>query len=86
VNQINEILGLPPYSSSKNIRRGSGINGLLQDILAVVNIDDIVALWKDKVQSSQDVKELSEWIQSPKFEVNIQQLKFMGVNLNVFFA
>jgi hypothetical protein len=79
---------LPSYSNPKNIRRGSGINGLIEDLLAALgeHINHILALFQEKLETSPDFKDLYDWIRSPKFEVNIQHLKFIGVNHNGFFA
>jgi hypothetical protein len=72
LNQIHEILGLPPYPRSKNTRRGEGVSGLINDVIAVLPTEELKALFDKKLETSKDFKDLVEAIQSPEFAVNIQ--------------
>jgi hypothetical protein len=74
INLIHEIIGLPEYAAHKNTRRGVGINGLIDDVLAILPIHELHALFEEKLNSSPDFKALIEAIQSPEFKVNFQNL------------
>jgi hypothetical protein len=65
---------LPPISPSKHTRRGVGVSGLIDDVIAVLPLEELRALFDNKLETSQDFKELVEAIQSPEFAVNIQYL------------
>ncbi|KDR08524.1 uncharacterized protein LOC110839463 [Zootermopsis nevadensis] len=75
LDQIHEILGLPPRSSSKITRRGSGIQGLIDDLVAVIHVDHLKELFEEKLQTSQDVKDLVDFIRSSKFEKILSTLR-----------
>jgi hypothetical protein len=75
---------LPPYEESKNTRRGVGIKGLLEDLLAVLPTDKLLDLFQEKQESSPDFKALVDAIRSPEFEVNIKHLNFTCRNVNQF--
>lgn len=77
INLIHEVIGLPPYAVRKNTRRGVGINGLINDLIAILPVDDLKALFEEKQKSSPDFKALIDVIQSPEFKVNIQHLNLV---------
>jgi hypothetical protein len=74
---IHEVIGLPPYAVRKNTRRGVGINGLIDDVIAVLPIDELKALFEEKLKTSEDFKVFIEAIRSPEFQVNIQHLNLV---------
>jgi hypothetical protein len=71
LNTIHEILDLPPYVPKHSTRRGVGINGLIDDILAILPVDALKTLYDYKVQNSPDFKELDDAIHGPEFAVSI---------------
>jgi hypothetical protein len=62
---------LPPFEQRHSARRGVGVSGLLEDVLAVLPLDDLKALFDEKVQTSEDFQALIAGIQSPEFAVSI---------------
>ncbi|XP_033606697.1 uncharacterized protein LOC111862841 isoform X2 [Cryptotermes secundus] len=75
INLIHEIIGLPPYAARKNTRRGVGLNGLIDDLIAILPIDDLKALFEKKQQTSPDFKALIDAIQSPEFKSILDKLE-----------
>jgi hypothetical protein len=45
ISQIHDILGLPPFEPKKNTRRSVGINGLIDDVVAVLPLEELTALF-----------------------------------------
>jgi hypothetical protein len=74
IDQVHEILGLPPYPKSKTTRRGKGINGLIDDVIAALPIDELQELFEKKKETSPDFQAFLKAIQSPEFNVNTQHL------------
>jgi len=62
---------LPPIEPRHSARRGVGVSGLLEDVLAVLPLDNLKALFDEKVQTSKDFQALIAGIQSPEFAVSI---------------
>jgi hypothetical protein len=73
---------LSKHAPGKHIRRGVGISGLIDDIIAVLPIDDLKALFDKKLETSEAFKAFYETIQSPEFEVTIHHLNFICKNVN----
>ena len=71
INTIHDVLGLPPFQPKQSTRRGVGINGLIDDVIAVLPLDDLRALFDEKLKNSEDFRALVEAIQSPEFAVRI---------------
>ena len=71
INQIHDFLGFPPFQPRHRIRRGVGINGLLQDLLDVLPLEELKALFDSKLQTSEYFKAFVEGIQSEEFAVSI---------------
>jgi hypothetical protein len=63
------LIELSEEPSGKHIRRGVGISGLIDDIIAVLPIDDLVALIQQKLATSEDFRHYYEIILSPEFQV-----------------
>ena len=80
INQIHDFLGFPPFPPSPpfpplqprhSTRRGVGISGLLQDLLDVLPLEELKALFDSKLQTSEYFKAFVEGIQSEEFAVSI---------------
>jgi hypothetical protein len=71
INQIHDILGFPPFVPRHSTRRGVGINGLIEDLLAVLPLEELKALFDLKLETSEYFKALVEGIQSEEFAVSI---------------
>jgi hypothetical protein len=70
-NQIHDILGLPPFQPKQSTRRDVGLNGLIDDVINVLPVDESKALFDKKLQSSPEFQALIAGIQSPEFVVSI---------------
>ena len=75
INTIHDILGLPPFQPPlqprHSTRSGSGLKGLIDDIIAVLPLDELKALFNEKLETSPDFQALVAGIQSPEFAVSI---------------
>ena len=71
INTIHTLVGLGPYidTGARSTRRGVGVNGLINDIIAVLPIDDLQALFQDKLTTSPDFKALYDDIRGDEFQV-----------------
>ncbi|XP_015127123.1 uncharacterized protein LOC107048468 [Diachasma alloeum] len=75
VNEIHKIIGLPslkPYLTSERI--SGGVSGLINDILAILPVDKIKALYNEKMEKSPRFKNLVDRLRSPKFQAVIDTL------------
>jgi hypothetical protein len=73
ISQLNELLGLSPFSlRGKGTRRGEGVNGLVDEVIAVLPVEKLKELFKNKLINSPDFRKLVEAIASPEFRVNIK--------------
>uniref|UniRef100_UPI00035AC992 Green fluorescent protein n=1 Tax=Blattella germanica TaxID=6973 RepID=UPI00035AC992 len=80
LNGIHDLLGIPhiPVSGRKyHIRRGVGITGLIDDVLAILPIEDLKALFNEKLETSPDFLALYNAIRSPEFQSIVQTLNAM---------
>lgn len=79
VNKLHEIIGLPPIVLIEKTRPSAqitgGIAGLWQDIKAVLPIEDIKALYHEKLETSPAFAELVNRLSSPKFQELINALR-----------
>jgi len=72
INTLHTLIGLEPYTGGqKSTRRGVGINGLIDDIIAILPIDDLKALFDEKLTTSTDFKDLYDAIRGAEFQVTI---------------
>jgi hypothetical protein len=86
INTIHDILGLPPFVPKYNTRRGVGIKGLLDDLIAVIPLDDLKALFEQKKQTSPDFQVVIAAIQSPEFKVSIHCVYFSYVSFCLWYV
>ncbi|KAJ9591398.1 hypothetical protein L9F63_002004 [Diploptera punctata] len=77
INEIHTAIGLDPYVGSRSTRRGTGINGLIDDIIAILPIDDLKALFQEKLENSEDFKALYDLIRGDEFQGLLQKLRDM---------
>ncbi|PSN29414.1 hypothetical protein C0J52_28022, partial [Blattella germanica] len=80
LNGIHDLLGIPhiPVSGRRHhLRRGVGITGLIDDVLAILPIDDLKALFNEKLETSPDFLSLYNAIKSPEFQSIVQTLNAM---------
>ncbi|KAJ4440685.1 hypothetical protein ANN_08833 [Periplaneta americana] len=79
INEIHSIIGLPPFvpPSRRHARRGVGINGLIDDVIAILPVDELKALFQEKLETSPDFKALYDAIRSPEFQSIISTLNAM---------
>jgi hypothetical protein len=73
---------LSKHAPGKHTPRGVGISGLIDDIIAVLPIDDLKALFDEKLETSEAFKAFYETIQSPEFAVTIHHPNFICKNVN----
>ena len=71
LNNIQDLRGIPhiPVAARKHLRRGVGITGLIDDIIAILPVDDLYALFQEKLETSAEFKALYDAIRSPEFQV-----------------
>uniref|UniRef100_A0A1L8DRE9 Putative microvillar protein with insect allergen related repeat n=1 Tax=Nyssomyia neivai TaxID=330878 RepID=A0A1L8DRE9_9DIPT len=67
LNQLGGLLNLPPVKPTF-ARRGTGLDGFLNDVLALLPKDKLVALFKEKLQTSPEFKAFVDKVTSPEFE------------------
>lgn len=78
VNRLHEAIGLPPLApsgSARSSRITGGIAGLVADVKAVLPLDDIRALFHEKLETSPAFAQLIERLQSPRFQELIDTLR-----------
>jgi len=71
INTIHDIIGLPPLQARRSTRRGVGVSGLVNDVLALIPVDELKALFQEKLQSSPDFQAFVKAVQSAEFQVSI---------------
>lgn len=78
IDFINDALNLPPFEKMEikedRVARGAGIKGLIEDIMATLPMNDIKKLFEDKLETSPEIAELFETINSPEFMDIIKRL------------
>ncbi|KAK0075276.1 hypothetical protein PV325_007133, partial [Microctonus aethiopoides] len=75
VNKLHEFIGLPPLVPRvAPIQITGGVTGLIADIKNVLPIDDIKALYHEKLETSVEFKKLIERLQLPAFQAVIDTL------------
>lgn len=76
INKLHTALGLPEYVVSRvQTRRGSGIRGLLDDIKAVLPLDDIRALYYETLKTSPDFANLVSVLKGDEFKGIVEKLR-----------
>ncbi|XP_023289669.1 uncharacterized protein LOC105699026 [Orussus abietinus] len=79
INQIHEILGLeglkPPSGRKIQPRITGGLTGLLEDIKNVLPIQEIRALYQEKLKTSKAFAEFIKVIESPEFQKIVDALE-----------
>ena len=75
INEIRDILDLPPFQPTNTTR---GIQGLIDDMVAVLPLDELKALYDKKMETRKYLKTLKTLVtalqsalQSPLFVVSI---------------
>ncbi|XP_049814342.1 uncharacterized protein LOC126260919 isoform X6 [Schistocerca nitens] len=69
LNTIHDFLGIPPISKPANrMRRSSrSLKSMLDEILAILPVDELKALYNEKLQTSPDFAELINRLSSDEF-------------------
>lgn len=75
INYINKALELPPFEKPQlavpnkgdEILRGTGMTGLIEDVVATLPMKEMKELFESKLETSPEVAELFETINSPEF-------------------
>jgi len=67
--EIYDILGLPPFQPSNTTCKGVGIYGLIDDVFAVLPLNDLKELYYKKIETREYFKAVVTFIQSPVFRV-----------------
>ena len=71
IYEVNYILGLPPLPTTNIPHMGVGIYGLIDDVIAVLPIDDLKVLIDIKIETREYLKTLVTHIHSPVIVVSI---------------
>ena len=71
INEIRDILHLPPFQPTYTTRTGVGIYGFVDDVIAVLPLDDMKALFDKKTETREYFKILATVLKSPVFVVSI---------------
>jgi hypothetical protein len=85
-NQIHDILGLPTFQPQQSIRRGVGLNGLIDDVIKVLPVDEFKALFDKKLQTSPEFQALVAAIQSHEFVVSIHRVYLSYVSCCLWYV
>ncbi|GLV33851.1 uncharacterized protein CBL_11265 [Carabus blaptoides fortunei] len=76
INKLHELLDLPEYAVSRaQFRSGTGIRGLIDDIKAVLPIDDIKALYYETLRNSPDFANLVNVLKGDEFKGLVAKLR-----------
>jgi hypothetical protein len=78
--EVYDFLGLPPFQPTNTTCMGVGIYGLIDDVVAVLPVDDLKALFYMKMETREYLKTVVTTIHSPVFVVSIHcvYLNFVG--------
>ncbi|XP_011299770.1 uncharacterized protein [Fopius arisanus] len=75
VNELHKLIGLPNIKPDLMARKiTGGVSGLIDDIIAILPVDKIKALYHEKLEKSPEFKNLIERLRSPKFQVVVDTL------------
>ena len=65
------MLGYPPFQPTNTARKGVGFPGLIDDVIAVLPLQDMTAFLDNKMETGEFFKTLLTAIRPPEFTVNI---------------
>jgi hypothetical protein len=71
INEIHDILERHPFQPTNTTRMGVGIYGLIDDVFAVLPLDDLKALFDKKLETREYFKNMVTCLKSPVFVVSI---------------
>jgi len=71
VNEVHDILDLPPLHPTNTTHMGVGIIGLIEDVIAELAVDDLKALFDMKMETREYFKTLVTALKTPVFVVSI---------------
>ncbi|XP_049774591.1 uncharacterized protein LOC126162248 isoform X14 [Schistocerca cancellata] len=74
VNILHDFLGLPQLTPPSKLRRTRSIRSMVDEILAILPLDELQALFYEKLETSPDFKELYDRIRSPEFQSIVETL------------
>ncbi|GAB0091781.1 hypothetical protein DMENIID0001_066620 [Sergentomyia squamirostris] len=74
LNQLGGLLGLPQIHPVLRLTRGKGVEGLLNDILALLPKDKLVALFDDKYKNVPEFKDFVDKLKSKDFDAIVDKL------------
>jgi hypothetical protein len=80
VNAVHDILGYPPFQPTNSTRKGAGIQGFKDDLIAALPVDDMKALVYKKMEANEFYKALVTAIQNHDFTVRIHCVKLSYVS------
>jgi len=82
--EIHDKLGLPPFLPTNTTRTGVGIYGLIEDVTAVLPLDELKVLLEKKLETREYIKALVTVMHSPVIVVSIQcvYLPFVSCQLS----
>ena len=69
ITEVYDILDLPPFQPTNTTRMGVGIYGFIDDVTAVLPLDDLKALFDKKMETREYFKILVTTLRSPVFVV-----------------
>lgn len=69
IDFVNDALGLPPFDNTKIniVTRGKGMTGLIEDMIAVLPMEEFKKLFESKLETSPEVADIFDTINSPEF-------------------
>uniref|UniRef100_A0A182Q2Q9 Protein G12 n=1 Tax=Anopheles farauti TaxID=69004 RepID=A0A182Q2Q9_9DIPT len=95
LNSVADFLGLTPLKPSVRSLRSGGLNGLLEEAIALLPLDELEALFQKKLQTSAEFKALFEKLQnfehkqlvdlyekSPEVQNLVRKLRGLGVDVD----
>ncbi|XP_047109029.1 uncharacterized protein LOC124777612 [Schistocerca piceifrons] len=74
VNALHDFLGLPQLTPPSKLRHTRSIRSMVDEILAILPLDELRALFDEKLETSPDFKELYDRIRSPEFQSIVETL------------
>jgi hypothetical protein len=70
IKEIHDILESHPFEPTNTIRMGVGIYGLIDDVIAVLPLDELKALFEKKMETREYFRTLVTPFKSPVFMVS----------------
>ena len=84
-NEIRDFLGFPPFRPTNTTRTGEGITGFIEDVIAVLPLEGLTALFDIKMETRELLKTLVRAIQSSVLMVNIHWV-YLHVSCCLFYV